>query len=58
MPTALREHLYAVLMLATAVLLVVGVVIFWTAVTVQGFVAAGLVSIAGVACPTPKLPPS
>ena len=49
MPTAIREHLYAILMLAMAVLLIVGVVVFWAAVSVEAYLAAGcLLAAAGV----------
>ena len=50
MPTAVREYLYAFLMLATAVLLIVGVVAFYGAVSVSAYLlAVGILGTAALA---------
>ena len=48
MPTAIREHLYAVLMLAMAVLLIVGAVVLVAANSVEVYLTAGCL-LAGAA---------
>jgi uncharacterized membrane protein len=40
MPTNVRDHLYAGLLVATAALLVVGIVVLWNATAFEGYISA------------------
>ena len=40
MPRNVRDYLYAALLSATAVLLMVGLVLFWAAIAFEGYIAA------------------
>jgi hypothetical protein len=40
MPQNTRDYLYAALLIATPVLFIVGVVLFWAAISFEGYIAA------------------